>query len=179
MKPKPPVPSGFPAKIDHALRQSRVVVVSVSMPCGARSARSSGVRLSPARAGSATVLRLAPLGDVELRENLQASRDAGGHLLRHPLHLPEHAVDTEPHDERVLLRLEVAAGRLRPARHSMRVGCPWAAPSKGYRRRRAPLDVRLGSEEREVRVEDRVAEEESDDGAEREEWHERHTHLAC
>ena len=32
VKPKPRVASGFPAKIDHALRYSRVVVVSVSMP---------------------------------------------------------------------------------------------------------------------------------------------------
>jgi hypothetical protein len=35
VKPKPRVLSGFPAKIDHALRYSRVVVVSVSMPGGA------------------------------------------------------------------------------------------------------------------------------------------------
>ena len=34
-KPKPRVMSGFSAKIDHALRYSRVVVVSVSMPGGA------------------------------------------------------------------------------------------------------------------------------------------------
>ena len=32
VKPKPRVVSGFPSKIDHALRYSRVVVVSVSMP---------------------------------------------------------------------------------------------------------------------------------------------------
>jgi hypothetical protein len=31
-KPKPRVSSGFPARIDHALRYSRVVVVSVSVP---------------------------------------------------------------------------------------------------------------------------------------------------
>ena len=31
-KPKPRVASGFPARIDHALHYSRVVVVSVSMP---------------------------------------------------------------------------------------------------------------------------------------------------
>ena len=31
-KPKPRVASGFPPRIDHALRYSRVVVVSVSMP---------------------------------------------------------------------------------------------------------------------------------------------------
>jgi len=46
-------------------------------------------------------------------------------------------------------------------------------------RGRAPLDACSGSEEREVRVEDRVAEEERDDCPEREERHERHTHLAC
>jgi hypothetical protein len=32
VRPKPRVESGFPAKIDHALRYSRVVVVSVSVP---------------------------------------------------------------------------------------------------------------------------------------------------
>jgi hypothetical protein len=31
-KPKPHVASGFPPRIDHALRYSRIVVVSVSMP---------------------------------------------------------------------------------------------------------------------------------------------------
>jgi hypothetical protein len=31
-KPEPRVESGFPVKVDHALRYSRVVVVSVSMP---------------------------------------------------------------------------------------------------------------------------------------------------
>lgn len=35
VRPKPRVPSGFPVKVDHALRYSRVVVVSVSMPGGA------------------------------------------------------------------------------------------------------------------------------------------------
>ena len=35
VKPKPRAASGFPTKIDHALRYSRVVVVSVSMPGGA------------------------------------------------------------------------------------------------------------------------------------------------
>ena len=34
-RPKPHISSGLPAKIDHALRYSRVVVVSVSMPGGA------------------------------------------------------------------------------------------------------------------------------------------------
>ena len=55
----------------------------------------------------AAVLRLAALGDVELREHLQARRHAGHHPLRDALHLVQHAVDAEPHDERVLLRLEV------------------------------------------------------------------------
>ena len=58
----------------------------------------------------AAVLRLAALGDVELREHLQAGRHAGGHPLRDPLHLVQHAVDAEPDDERVLLRLEVDVG---------------------------------------------------------------------
>ena len=58
----------------------------------------------------AAVLRLPPLGDVELREHLQARRHAGRHPLRDPLHLLEHAVDAEADDERVLLRLEVDVG---------------------------------------------------------------------
>ena len=55
----------------------------------------------------AAVLRLSPLRDVELRENLQARGHAGGHPLRDALHLLQHAVDAEPDDERVLLRDEV------------------------------------------------------------------------
>ena len=58
----------------------------------------------------AAVLRLAALGDVELREHLQAGRHARRHPLRDPLHLLEDAVDAEAHDERVLLRLEVDVG---------------------------------------------------------------------
>ena len=58
-KPKPRVASGFPAKIDRALRYNRVVVVSVSMPraavdtivrrearAGARAARAGFVAIS-------------------------------------------------------------------------------------------------------------------------------------
>ena len=58
----------------------------------------------------AAVLRLPALRDVELREHLQARRHAGDHPLD-PLHLVQHAVDPELHDERVLLRLEVDVGR--------------------------------------------------------------------
>ena len=74
---------------------------------------SVATRMSSRRPGGgrverdAAVLRLAPLGDVELREHLQARRHAGGHALGDPLHLVEHAVDAEAHDERVLHRLEV------------------------------------------------------------------------
>ena len=56
------------------------------------------------------VLRLPPLGDVELREHLQARRDARRHPLRDPLDLGEDAVDPEADDERILLRLEVDVG---------------------------------------------------------------------
>ena len=55
----------------------------------------------------AAVLRLAPLGDVELREHLQPRRDAGGKPLRDALRDVQHAVDAVADDERVLLRLEV------------------------------------------------------------------------
>ena len=57
------------------------------------------------------VLRLSPLGDVELCEHLQARRDARRHPARDSLHLGEDAVDAEPDDKRVLLRLEVNVGR--------------------------------------------------------------------
>ena len=59
----------------------------------------------------AAVLRLAPLGDVELRENLQARRDAGGEALRHAVRDVQHAVDAVAHDQLVLLRLDVDVGR--------------------------------------------------------------------
>src|SRR4051812_27929244 len=55
----------------------------------------------------AAVLRLAALGDVELREHLQARRDAGRHPPRDALHLVQHAVDAQPHGQRILLGLEV------------------------------------------------------------------------
>ncbi len=55
----------------------------------------------------AAVLRLAPLGDVELREHLQTGGHAGGELLRDPLRDVQHAVDAVADDQRVLLRLEV------------------------------------------------------------------------
>jgi len=48
VKPKPRVPSGFPAKIDRALRYNRVVVVSVSMP----GAAVDSIVRSEARAGA-------------------------------------------------------------------------------------------------------------------------------
>ena len=56
------------------------------------------------------VLRLAALGDVELREHLESRRHAGRHLLRYALHLAEHAVHAEAHCQRVLLSLEVHIG---------------------------------------------------------------------
>ena len=49
----------------------------------------------------------APLGDVELREHLQAGRHARREPLRDPLHLVQDAVDPVADDEPVLLRLEV------------------------------------------------------------------------
>ena len=59
----------------------------------------------------AAVLRLAPLGDVELGEHLQARRHAGREPLRDPLQLVEDAVDAEADDERVVLRIEVDVAR--------------------------------------------------------------------
>ena len=79
----------------------------------------------------APVLRLAALRDVELREHLQAGRDAVRHPLRDALRLVEHAVDADAHEQRVLLRLEVdvagaVGGRLHHDRvdesHERRVG---------------------------------------------------------
>ena len=74
---------------------------------------STATRMSSSRPAAfgvqrdAAVLRLAPLGDVELREHLQARRHAGGEPLRDPLHLVQDAVDAEADDERVVLRVEV------------------------------------------------------------------------
>ena len=55
----------------------------------------------------ATVLWLAPLGDVELRKDFQSSRDAGGESLRDPLCDMEHTVDAVADDQLFLLRLDV------------------------------------------------------------------------
>jgi len=55
----------------------------------------------------AAVLRLAPLGDVELREDLEAGRHSGREALRDPLHFVQDAVDAEPDDERVVLGIEM------------------------------------------------------------------------
>ena len=74
---------------------------------------STATRMSSSAAGrlrrerDAAVLRLSALCDVELREHLQARRDGHREPLRDPLHLVEDAVDAEPDDERVLLRVEV------------------------------------------------------------------------
>ena len=57
------------------------------------------------------VLWTPALGDVELREHLQAGRDACGHPLRDALLLGEHAVHARPHDQRLALRLEVDVAR--------------------------------------------------------------------
>ena len=62
---------------------------------------------SGARERDPAVLRLSPLGDVELREHFETRRDPGRHLLRNPLHLAQDAVHTEPDCERVLQRFEV------------------------------------------------------------------------
>ena len=73
----------------------------------------------------APVLRLAALGDVELREHLQARRDAVRHPLRDALRLVEHAVDADAHEQRVLLRLEVdVAGAVGGGLHHDRVDEP-------------------------------------------------------
>jgi hypothetical protein len=68
-KPHPRVVSGLPARIDHALRYSRVVVVSVSMPgapvdsivrsearAAARASRAGFVRISAVDEGAVTAL---------------------------------------------------------------------------------------------------------------------------
>ena len=57
------------------------------------------------------VLRLAPLGDVELREHLEAGRHAGGQPLRNVVGNVEDAVDPVADDEIVLLRLDVDVAR--------------------------------------------------------------------
>ena len=63
-KPKPRVASGFPARIDHALRYSRVVVVSVAMPGAAVDAV---VRKEARDAARATHVAFVPLSALNER----------------------------------------------------------------------------------------------------------------
>ena len=81
----------------------------------------------------AAVLGLAPLGDVELREDLQTRCDSGGEALRHAMRDVQHAVDPVAHDQLVLLWLDVdvatpVLGRLEDHRvdepHERRIGDP-------------------------------------------------------
>src|SRR3954451_1628681 len=75
-----------------------------------RQGRDTDVEQAPGRGRverDPAVLRLAALGDVELREDLQAGCDPGDHALRDPLDLVQDAVDAEPHGKGVFLRLEV------------------------------------------------------------------------
>ena len=79
---------------------------------GSVATRMSSIR--PAAAASerdAAVLRLAPLGDVELREHLEARRHAGGEPLRHAVSDVQHTVDAVADDQLVLLRLDMDVGR--------------------------------------------------------------------
>jgi hypothetical protein len=66
--PKPHVSSGFPARIDHALRYSRVVVVSVSMPGAAVDAQVRSEARAGAKASGASFVRLSALNDVAMSE---------------------------------------------------------------------------------------------------------------
>ncbi len=60
----------------------------------------------------AAVLRQAPLGDVEVRHDLDAADDRQREVLRRRDHLVEDAVDAVAHLELVLERLEVDVGGL-------------------------------------------------------------------
>jgi hypothetical protein len=57
--------------------------------------------------GDAAILRLAPLGDVELGQYLQPRRHTGGEPLRHPVSHVQHAVDAVADDQLILLRLDM------------------------------------------------------------------------
>ena len=59
----------------------------------------------------ATVLRLAPFGDVDVAHDLHAGDHAALDLLGRPLHLVEHPVDAVPHAEVVLGRLDMDVRR--------------------------------------------------------------------
>ena len=61
--------------------------------------------------GDPAVLGPAPLGDVQLREHLEARGHPGHVLLGNPLHLVQDAVDPEPDEQAVLLGLEVDVAR--------------------------------------------------------------------
>ena len=75
--------------------------------------------------GDPAVLRLAALGDVELREHLEPRGDTSCHALRDPLRLGEHAVDACPDHQHVVLGLEVdVAGAVAGGAHDDRVDEP-------------------------------------------------------
>ena len=64
----------------------------------------------------APVLRQPPLGDVEVREDLDARDHGGREPARRRLDLVQHAVDPVAHDQPVLERLDVDVGRARSER---------------------------------------------------------------
>ena len=64
----------------------------------------------------AAVLRQPPLGDVEVRHDLDARDHRGGEAARRRLDLVQHAVDPVTDDEPVLERLDVDVGRARVER---------------------------------------------------------------
>ena len=70
--------------------------------------RTSSIRPADDRVErDAAVLRAAPLGDVHLRQHLEAGRDRVGQPLGDPLHLLENAVDAEADEQDILLRLDM------------------------------------------------------------------------
>src|SRR5262245_60778137 len=65
-KPKPRLASGFPPRIDHALRYNRVVVVSVSIPRAAVGAEVRSEARAAAKAGRAAFVPLSALNDTAM-----------------------------------------------------------------------------------------------------------------
>jgi hypothetical protein len=65
-KPKPRSASGFPARVDHALRYSRVIVVSVSIPGAAVDAEVRSEARAAAHLGRAAFVPLSALNETAM-----------------------------------------------------------------------------------------------------------------
>src|SRR5215218_7171880 len=95
---------------DHGLRGVQDAHDDVLAVLGGQGRDAQVDRLAVDDGRDAAVLRDAPLGDVEVGEDLDPRRDGGDHGQRHDRRLLEHAVDAVADPHLLLLRLEVDVG---------------------------------------------------------------------